>query len=42
MSEENRTVEEYLERYASQYTGGDVEEAKSHAIVKAVCEALEQ
>ena len=38
MSDQVRTVEEYLERYARSYCNGDIEVAKEHAIVKAVIE----
>ena len=36
MSDPTRTLEEYIQRYANDYCNGDVEVAKSHAIVKAV------
>lgn len=36
MSDATRTIEEYISRYARDYCGGDVEAAKSHAIVQAV------
>ena len=38
MSDLNRTIDEYLERYAEMYCSGDVEEAKKHAIVREVME----
>lgn len=38
MSDPVRTVEEYIQRHAKQYCNGDIEAAKSHAIVKAVIE----
>ena len=38
MSDTTRTVEEYIQRHAKQYCNGDVEVAKSHAIVRAVIE----
>ena len=38
MSDPTRTVEEYIQRYARDYCGGDVEAAKEHAIVQAVIE----
>lgn len=38
MSDPTRTVEEYIERYANDYCNGDIEAAKSHAIVQAVIE----
>ena len=41
MSEQHRTPEEYIERYANQYCNGDQEEAAGHAIVKEVCKNLE-
>lgn len=41
MSEQKRTKNEYLERYANQYCDGDVEEAKAHGIVKEVLKYLE-
>lgn len=31
-----RTIEEYLSRYAKDYCDGNIEEAKSHAIVQEV------
>lgn len=36
MSEPTRTVEEYIRRYANDYCNGDIETAKSHAIVREV------
>ncbi len=36
MSDTNRTTEEYIQRYARDYCDGDVEVAKTHAIVKEV------
>ena len=36
MSDAVRTVDEYIRRYANDYCGGDIEEAKKHAIVKSV------
>lgn len=41
MSDPNRSVEEYLERYAEMYCSGDVEEAKKHAIVREVMKTKE-
>ena len=41
MSEQNRTVEEYLERYAEMYCSEDIEEAKKHAIVRVVMKEKE-
>ena len=41
MSDAVRTTEEYIQRYADMYCNGDVEEAKKHAIVKAVIEVKE-
>lgn len=38
MSDTNRTVEEYIQRYAKDYCNGDTEAAKKHAIVKEVIE----
>ena len=38
MSDAVRTVDEYIRRYADDYCGGDIEEAKKHAIVKSVVE----
>ena len=38
MSDANRTIEEYIERHAHDYCGGNIEAAKSHAIVQAVIE----
>lgn len=40
MSENNRTIEEYLERYARDNCNGDQEEAAKHAIVKEVRSSL--
>ena len=42
MSDPTRTVEEYIQRYANDYCNGDVEAAKSHAIVKAVIEEKQE
>lgn len=36
MSDEARTIEEYIERYARDYCGGDIEKAKKHITVKLV------
>ena len=41
MSEQKRTKQEYLEKFANDYCGGDQEEAAGHAIVKEVCKNLE-
>lgn len=41
MSEQKRTKQEYLERFANDYCDGDQEEAAGHAIVKEVCKNLE-
>lgn len=38
MSDAVRTVKDYVSRYANDYCGGDIEEAKKHAIVKSVVE----
>lgn len=38
MSDQNRTIEEYIQRYAKDYCNGDIEAAREHAIVKAVVE----
>ena len=38
MSDQVRTVEEYIERHARQYHNGDTERAKQDAIVQAVIE----
>ena len=38
MSDQIRTVEEYISRHANQYHNGDTERAKQDAIVKAVIE----
>ena len=42
MSDRSRTPEEFIQRYADQYCKGDVEVAKTHAIVKEACKELEQ
>lgn len=42
MSEQNRTPEEYIERYAKQYTDDDLEEAAGHAMVKEVILTLKE
>ena len=42
MSDPYRTPEEYIERYARDYCGGDIEAAKEHAIVKDVIEEKQQ
>ena len=34
MSDNSRTIQEYIERYAVQHCNGDVEAAQEHAIVK--------
>lgn len=36
MSDTVRTPEEYIQRYAHDYCDGDIEAAKSHAIVREV------
>ena len=36
MSDEARTIEEYVEQYARDYCGGDIEKAKEHIMVKLV------
>ena len=41
MSDNNRTKEEYLERFARDYCDGDIEKAKENAIVKEVLDKLE-
>ena len=41
MSDAVRTIEEYVTRYANTYCNGDIDEAKKHAIVKAVIEEKE-
>jgi len=38
----NRTIEEYLKRYANDYCGGDIEVAKTHAIVQEVYKSKEE
>lgn len=40
MSDNNRTPEEYLQRYAKMYCNGDIEKAKEHEIVKEVLKGL--
>lgn len=40
MSDTRITREEYIQRYADQYCNGDVEQAKTHAIVRGVCREL--
>ncbi len=40
MSEQSRTKEEYLERYAKMYCSGDKEKAMQHEIVKEVMKGL--
>ena len=42
MSDQTRTVEEYIQRYANDYCDGDVEAAKSHAMVQAVVEEKQE
>ena len=42
MSEQNRTPEEYIERYAKQYTDDDLEEAAGHAMVQEVLPTLKE
>lgn len=42
MSEHNKTKEEYVAAYAHDYCNGDTEEAKTHEIVKEVCEELKE
>lgn len=42
MSENNISTEEYTRRYADIYCGGNVEEAKKHAIVREVAKEKEQ
>ena len=41
MSEQNRSKEEYIQRYADNYCDGDVERAKKHAIVREVIREME-
>lgn len=40
MSENNRTIEEYIERFAKDYCNGDKAAAEEHAIVKEVIKTL--
>lgn len=42
MSEQSRTPEEYIQRYADDYCNGDTEEAKKHAIVREVMKEKER
>lgn len=42
MSEQNRTVSEYLERFARQHCNGNVEQAKETAIAKEVSKTLKE
>lgn len=42
MSDGRRTHSEYLQRYATSYTGGDIESAKEHAIVRACHEEFDR
>ncbi len=42
MSEENRTVEEYIEKFARDHCEGDKEKAKGFAIVKEVVKNLKE
>ena len=42
MSEQRRTRQEYIERYAKQYTDDDLEEAAGHAMVKEVLPTLKE
>ena len=42
MSDPHRTIEEYIQRYANDYCDGDVETAKTHAIVQAVIEEKQE
>ena len=42
MSEEKRTKEEYIERFANDWCNGDKEKAKEQAIVKEVIKTLEE
>ena len=41
MSDPTRTAEEYIERYAKQYCNGDIEAARTHAIVREVMKEKE-
>lgn len=41
MSEQKRTKQEYLERFANDYCDGDIEKAKEMAMVQEVLETLE-
>ena len=42
MSENNRTIEEYIERFAKDYCNGDKAAAEEHAIVKEVEQSLQE
>ena len=42
MSDRERTPEEYIKRYANQYCNGNIEVAKTHAIVKETIKELEK
>ncbi len=42
MSDPYRTIDDYIARYARSYCNGDIEEAKKHAIVKAVIQEKEK
>ena len=42
MSEHNKTKEEYIAEYAHDYCCDNKEEAKTHEIVKEVCEELRE
>ena len=42
MSEQHRTKEEYIDAYAHDYCCDNKEEAKTHEIVKEVCEELKE
>ena len=42
MSEQRRTAEEYIEKFANDYCDGDIEKAKEYAIVQEVLKMLEK
>ena len=42
MSDGRRTHSEYLQRYATSYTGGNIEAAKEHAVVRACHEGFDR
>lgn len=42
MSETERTSEEYVGRYADVYCGGNVKEAREHAIVREVLKQIQE